>query len=427
MRKVLLLILLIVLSIALVYKSPFSAMYNYNKARNLYERKQYEQSLPYFERSLFADKNGILARFYYTLALSKSKPTYSIQKKLYDMSNSKINDEATKLAKIQSLTMRSNLLKGLEINYIYNASTGNDILRWDIKSFPLKIYYENKNEVPDYYYQNINKALELWSSRTNFVKFEETKNSSIANIIIKFKEYSSKNCENGICKYVVAYTEPKLANDKTLSQMILTFYKTNPQDKNFSSKEIFNTALHEIGHTLGIMGHSDNEYSIMYPQKNEYNNPLSFPEQELKTIDLNTLVLLYRLEPTISNTKNLKSENFYYPPLILGNDNVRILKKLEEIKRYIKEYPTMPAGYINIASVYADLAEFDVALSMLDKAETLAQTTDEKYLIQYNRAIIYFNKQNYDKASNYAHLAKTLKNNQDINDFIYEIEQIKNN
>jgi tetratricopeptide (TPR) repeat protein len=427
MRKVLLFILFIVLIIALVYKSPFSAMYNYNKARDLYNQKQYEKALPYFERSLFADKNGILARFYYTLALSKAKPTYSVQKKLYEMSDSKINDEATKLAKTQILVMRSNLLKGLENNYIYNASTGNDILRWDIKSFPLKVYFENKNEVPEYYYQNINKALSLWSNKTNFVKFEETKDVSKANVIIKFKEYSSNNCENGICKYVVAYTEPQIIKDKTLSQMVLTFYKTNPKNNHFTPREIYNTALHEIGHTLGIMGHSDNEYSIMYPQKIDFKNPLNFPEQELKTIDINTLVLLYRLEPTITNTKDLKSETFYYPPLILGNDNVRILKKLEEIKEYIKQYPTLPAGYINIASVYADLGKFDLALNELDKAYNLANTTDEKYLIQYNRAIIYFNQQDYEKSLKYTNLAKGLKNTQEIDNFIQEIEKIKNN
>ena len=109
MRKFLLFILFIVLVIAALYKSPFSAMMNYNKAKSLYSEKQYEQSLPYFERSLFADRKGILARFYYVLALSKSKPTYSIQKKLFEMSESDIQDEATKYAKSQVVYMRHNL------------------------------------------------------------------------------------------------------------------------------------------------------------------------------------------------------------------------------------------------------------------------------------------------------------------------------
>ena len=142
MRKFLLFLLFIVLVVALVYKSPFSALYNYNKAKALYDAGQYEQSLPYFERSLFADSKGILARFHYTLALSKSKPTYSVQKKLFEISNSNIDDEAKKVAQTQVKVMRRFLLKDLEPNYIYHAVYGEDILRWDLRSFPLRVYME---------------------------------------------------------------------------------------------------------------------------------------------------------------------------------------------------------------------------------------------------------------------------------------------
>ena len=138
MRKFLLIVLFIVLVIALVYKSPFSALYNYNKAKALYDSGQYEKAIPYFEKSLFADEKGIVARFFYVLDLTKCEPTYSIQKKLYDMAKSKINDEASKYAKAQAVSLRYKLLDGISNNYIYNAAMGNDIVRWDINSFPLK-------------------------------------------------------------------------------------------------------------------------------------------------------------------------------------------------------------------------------------------------------------------------------------------------
>ena len=151
MRKFLLFLFFLVLCVALVYKSPFSALYNYNKAKSLYDTKQYEQSLPYFERSLFADSKGILARFYYVSALSKAEPKCSVQKNLVEMAQSTLNDEATKIAKPNLKMLRRNLLKGLEPNYIYNALDGNDILRWDNRSFPLKVYIEKPDTVPEYY------------------------------------------------------------------------------------------------------------------------------------------------------------------------------------------------------------------------------------------------------------------------------------
>ena len=190
MRKILLTILFVVLVVALFYKSPFSAMYNYNKARALYNQRQYEQSLPYFEKSLFADPKGILARFFYVLALSKSEPKYSIQKKLFEMANSKIEDEASKYAKSQTMYLRYKLLDGIENNYIFNAAMGSDILRWDIRSFPLSVYIDSPNSVPPYYIESINRAMNLWSSRTNFVKFKQAQNPLDADILIRVnKEY----------------------------------------------------------------------------------------------------------------------------------------------------------------------------------------------------------------------------------------------
>lgn len=428
MRKILLTILFVVLVVALFYKSPFSAMYNYNKARALYNQRQYEQSLPYFEKSLFADPKGILARFFYVLALSKSEPKYSIQKKLFEMANSKIEDEASKYAKSQTMYLRYKLLDGIENNYIFNAAMGSDILRWDIRSFPLSVYIDSPNSVPPYYIESINRAMNLWSSRTNFVKFKQAQNPLDADILIRFENTPNDLCKGGICKYAIAHTEPQIDKNKILKQMDLTFYKTNPRKENFTSREVFNTALHELGHTLGIMGHSDNPNDLMYSMKESDIDIFAFmrsEEHSLTARDLKTLVLLYRIEPTISNVKNLHSENFYYAPLILGNDDVRLQKKLNEYKKYTQTYPNMAAGYINLASVYVDLGDFDSALREINKAEQLANTKDEQFLVHYDRAIIYYNQQKYSSALEAAQHAQAIKNENNVQELIKDIEKIK--
>ena len=425
MRKFLLGLLLIVLVIALVYKSPFSALYNFNKAKSLYEANQYEQSLPYFERSLFADSKGVLARFFYVLALSKSKPTYSVQKKLFEMSESKIDDEAKQVAKTQIRVMRRHLLSGLEPNYIYNAVYGEDILRWDIRSFPLKVYIDNVDTVPEYYIEAIEQAMLLWVKNTNFIKFKKVQSLTDADIYITFKDIDRSQCENGVCKFVVAYTEPSISGDNLLKHMSLTFYRTNPLNQGFSRDVIYNTAIHELGHTLGIMGHSDNPLDLMYSLKNDDFAPwYGSLRQALSPRDLNTLVLLYRLEPTISNVENLKSESFYYSPLILGNNDVILQKKLDELKKYIESYPEIAAGYINISAVYADMGDFDASLNSLSQAEKYAKTQDEQYLIAYNRSITYFNLQKFEAALDYANTAKSIKDTQGVQELINEIKQL---
>ena len=428
MRKFLLAVLFVVLLIAMVYKSPFSALYNYNIAKKLYDNGQYEDSLPYFEKSLFADNKGLVARFFYVMALSKSKPLYSVQKKLYEMATSKIKDEASSYAKSQAMVLRYELLEGIENNYIYNAAMGSDIVRWDINSFPLKVYFENAKDVPDYYIAEVRRAMQTWANSTNFVKFKEISDYTDADIVIKFKKTEQNECKDDICEFSVAYTEPKIGKNNILEQMILTFYRTNPKNQGFTPREVYNTALHEIGHTLGIMGHSDYPGDIMYSMKEDSNSMLSLyntSDQALSMRDLKTLVLLYRIEPTISNVANLHSENFYYPPLILGNDEILLQRKLIEYRNYILQYPNLPAGYINIASVYGDLGDTKSALMALDQAEKISKNPDDIYLIMYNRAIVYYNSQNYEQAMLFANKAKAINNNKNINDLISEIEHLK--
>ncbi len=425
MRKFLLGIFLIVLLVALFYKSPFSAMYNFNKGKELYLANNYEQSLPYFERALFATPKDSLMRYTYVLALSKAKPTYSVQKKLYEIASTEPADEATKTAKLKIAFIKSQIFSEFRGNYINNAVFGNDILRWDIRSFPLKIYFENANEVPQYYLENINKALSLWSNSTNFVKFTQVNDKQSANIIIAFKDLPEDFCKNDVCSYVVAFTEPEISSQKILKKMNLTFYKTNPRHENFSSQEILNTALHEIGHTLGIMGHSNNPRDLMFAQKDNSSRYFnSLPTPNFTRNDLNTLVLLYRIKPTISNNQNLQSETFYYAPILIGEDDERIKNKIIENQNYIKNYPTIAGGYINLASSYADFGDFQSAINTLQQGEKYIKSNDDKFLIEYNKAAIYYNMQRYSEALTAANSAKSIRDDSSLNELIEEIQKL---
>ncbi len=430
MRKFLLLLLLILLVVMMLFKSPVAGMYYYNRAKDLYNAKQYDQSLPLFEKSLLADNKNLLTRFYYVLALSKSKPTYDVQKKLYMMGNSTLEDEAKKYARYQAVALRHKLLEGVEDNYIYNATSGNEIIRWDISSFPLKVYFEDVSSVPKYYKQNIDKAFNQWTIRTNFVKFREVTNPDEANIIVKFKDIPEDVCSGNVCKYAVAYTDPIIGpSDKLLKKMNLTFYKTNPLKRDFSSLEVYNTALHEIGHTLGIMGHSDNKSDLMYSSNENNMNMYALYRSDFQYLslrDLRTLALLYRLEPTISDVKISNKSHLYYSPLILGSNDARLRQKLLELKKYIESYPNLASGYINLAAVYSDSGNFKEALQTLNSASKLVKSSDEEFLVAYNRAIVYYNMQNYDMAMQFAQQANNIKPNQSVASLISDINRLQN-
>lgn len=426
LRKIIIILICGALLGAIWLLTPISNGYYQNKGISEYNSGQYNEAVKNLERVLFFDKTNKNARFFYVRALSKLEPTLSVQKKLYEISKADINDESKIFAKSQVNILRKKFLEGVEDNYIYNAISGKNILRWDINTFPLKVYFENVSEVPAYYVENIKKALNQWQQRTNFIKFTVVSNPADAQIFIKFKDIEAECDENAGCRFTLAYTEPVVVNQNRLKAMNLTFHKTDPFGQQFSALEIYNTAIHELGHTLGIMGHSENSDDIMYSNNDRTSDMYSQYRSELQYIslrDLKTLALLYRLSPTVMNTDNRDDEKFYYSALILGDDSELYRKKLTELERYIKDYPNIPTGYINISSVYADMGEFDKAISALNFAQMVATSDSDKYLILYNKTIIYANSGDYKTALTYAQQAKSLNDNKDINEIIAELQK----
>ncbi len=324
--------------------------------------------------------------------------------------------------------IRKDLLKNLENNYIYNAIQGKDIVRWDIKSFPLKVYIENPNSVPEYYVDKLFKAMKQWDESTGFASFEKTNDKNNAQIIVTYKDIDTSDCSNkSMCAYAVAYTEPVLGAMNNLKYFNFVFHKTNPKGENFTPAEVYNTSLHELGHTLGIMGHSDNPNDIMYETNQSAGSIYSeyrSESQYLSMRDLRTVALLYSLAPTISNVRNLSSESFYYPQLILGTDDELLLKKIHELESYIRKYPNFAAGYINIASLYAELCDLEKGLSYINMAERLANSVDEKYMAYYNKSVIFFNKQDFNSAKEAALKAQSVRDSQEVRTLINEIDEM---
>ena len=88
--------------------------------------------------------------------------------------------------------------------------------------------------------------------------------------------------------------------------MTIILYSKDPFGNFFSDKELYNTILHEIGHALGIMGHSYSSEDLMYMATDNDSNfyaPYRSSFQYLSSKDINTIKLLYKMFPDISNTR----------------------------------------------------------------------------------------------------------------------------
>lgn len=355
-------------------------------------------------------------RYYYVKSMTLLKPTEKIQKEMFKFSDDGKDDAATKLAIYQIDNWRNNLLANIGNNYIEQAPYDKNLLRWDVNTFPLKVKIDVPEGVPSYYQTEIEKAFMEWTAHANFLTFTFTDEKK-ADIYIEFNPLPDDICESGNCKYVVAYTVPKISGNQ-LKSMKITMYDKDANGNYFSDKELYNTILHEIGHALGIMGHSYSSDDLMYMSTQpeitytRYRNAFSFISQD----DINTINLLYKMIPDITNVPMSKfdKEGLIYAPIVLGNATQISSRKIKEAENYIESAPDIPNGYIDLAVAYADQEKYLKAIEALREALARAQTDSDRYLIYYNIAAAHMNLNNLDEAEKYLNLARQINDNSEI-------------
>ncbi len=394
----------------------------YFAGKTKFDNKQYLSAAKYIKKALAFKPYNKDYRYYYVLSLSELKPTYSVQKEMYKLANGTAKDGAQILASDKLNEWVRNIHDNIGNNYIEQAPLDSNIIRWNKNSFPLKVYIDTSalKDIPDYYVSGAKRALTQWDKSIDFVSFALANKKSDAQIIISFKKIPDNVCSDNVCKFVAGYTNPKISK-LVLKRMEIVLYDKTPMEQYFSDKEIYNTILHEIGHALGIMGHSYSTNDLMYPQNMEKNTIYSQYRSDfhyLSGADIHTLQLLYMLEANIINKKESENSALIYTPILLGNSEQIAKRKVQESLDYIKNSPELAVGYINLAGAYVDLKEYKKAIDALHKALDTATSNNEKFITYYNFAYVYLSLKKYDTALQYAELAKDIQPTQDILELI---------
>jgi len=385
--------------------------------KNLVEKKQYKNALQYLELAIALDENDLDSYYYYAKALDALPMSYGIQKKLFELSQNSKSGAAASLANNELAKYKYFILTQAGPNYIQQTPYQDKVLRWDPKKFPLKVYIEPNSKLPDYYIKNVERAFTSWTKATNgYIKFEFTRTPQNADIDFRFINKDNSQCTEENCKYVLAYATPTISGSK-LKKFDIKFSITDNYNNIFKPRDIYLASMHEIGHSLGIMGHSFNEDNLMYPSNVE-ENPLhsKYRSRGITLQDINTIRLLYAIKPDISNGTFSDEElkKLVYAPVIFGNANEINNQKLEQAKKYIKNAPNLPNGYIDMASAYYELGNYQEAIQNLYKALLLTPANSGKYPILYNMTIVYYEANDYDNALNYAQMALNIKNTEEL-------------
>ena len=384
------------------------------------KNKKYEQAAQKYSFLITVSPANKDYKAKYAQSLANMPFDYETQRLICNFLEKYEDESFSNILKDKVKRFKENFDYQIGPNYIEKVSMNNQIVRWEDNAFPLKVYIDTNNSD---YVNIIQKAFDYWSYATkNFVSFTYVNKRNDANIEIEVLNKAKSNCQDGGCYYVAALTSPIIKNN-ILTKMNMKLYTSDPQGRFYTPRKFYTTTLHEIGHALGIMGHSSNSQDLMY-SSGQHTESDYFAEHRsvISRQDFNTLNYLYMIVPNISNSENHITKNKIHPNVILGTSKEIKRRNIEDALEYINQAPNLAIGYLDLGNAYTQAERYDKALQAYKQGFDLGTDNNEKYLFVYNMALTSLKLGDKEKALEYAFYAQKLYPTEDVEKLIKKIK-----
>lgn len=281
-------------------------------------------------------------------------------------------------------------------SYFREVASNGKIIRWNKTSFPLKVYIEDSPEVPSYYREVVMRAYQSWERASDgLVRFTFVEAPEEAEMKCYFKNTDDTTPVIGSQSFSV--------NGNTIIDSTIIFKKTDAKNNNHDSKQLYSSALQEIGRSLGLNGKSPSIYDVMYPIGIKFNT-------EITARDLKTLALLYSVVPDVTNippTAEEKAQLFTVQE-ILATLNVPVndeTQNLDEVTA--SDIETKLA----LAEEYRKRAEYDKAAQEYQTVAQMKTDMRSKSEVYYEVAVMYLDAEEFKKAKSCAEIALATDTN----------------
>lgn len=169
--------------------------------------------------------------------------------------------------------LKQKLLKTTD-NYIKDANT-----TYGFKAMPVKVFIDNQ-----YYKFMTQKAFHTWQRASDdLVSFEFVTDEKDADLKINFKTTPATDNAYGYSTFRVN-SKTKFIIDSTIE-----IYLFDPTSNTYlPDKMVYSVLIHEIGHSLGIAEHSNNQNDVMKESSPNLNRELVVTNR-----DINSLRIIY--------------------------------------------------------------------------------------------------------------------------------------
>ncbi len=309
-------------------------------------------------------------------------------------------------------------------NYLENAySGGSQIVRWNKSEFPIKVYIKPSSIVPSYYATTFRQAVSIWQKELpDVLKFRMVGNKSGANICFEIIEQKKlireiKKTDTRTLAYTKTYTSGKVLKNATIY-----VYSRRPDGKYYDQTELLNLAVHELGHALGISGHSEDSTSVMYAlYQPQHKKTSGFLNKE----DKSTVKLLYRITPDVTNGDPKKETGTIRADIIAGSQEERRNASIQNAHEEISVKPGDCASRLNMAALYEEKKDYNNMLLYIQKAEPLAKTNEELYSVHFAYGIYYYRVKDKKNALYHTNKAYRIKGTKEVAEFKQYVERLK--
>lgn len=300
-------------------------------------------------------------------------------------------------------------------NYIDSVLSYGTIERWNPASFPLKVFIQKPAEVPSSHINELKNAFNKWQDTTQgFISFAFVDSADKADIVCTYPQDFYRACNSDesslTSKQYYSYDEE---GHITKSNIELTYKDCN--DEVYAEDLVYAFALREIGHSLGLRGHSGKfQDKVLYyplPNKNKSVRP------EINVADINTLKLIYSVLPDKTNADFSEEQlQKLISPKDVWGDKVELIPNSEKAILYnIERSPDVPALHIALANYYSQHGEYDKALEGYSKSIVLLNEADFKARVYVRVGDTYSSQKRYLEAIEAYKLSlKTLNNKQNL-------------